>query len=231
MSFISLDEVIATASSTIADANSQFRLLARQWICTLALPQLGISEDDIKTVSLIPTSLAIPKPPDFRALIDISLFDSNNCPLDHKFRTGAKRIYRDTRATGSAIVGSDTTNVVNCLPVDVSMDTYSFHLGTNGDRVAALIVRYYSYPTDEKGLPLIRLDEALALSYFCRFMWAVRQKESLNLRETERIGWATQCDIIRARKKMASLTHENMKSIINNTWMRGMPKFQQLDQF
>lgn len=231
MNFVTLDETVATAASTIADANSQFRLIARQWICRLALPQLGISEDDVKTVTLYPTSLAVPKPSDMRALLDISLFDANDRPLDHKFRYGAKRIYRDTRtAIGAVVDGGDSVSTTGAIPIDLGMDNYSFHLGTNGADVAAMIVRYYAYPTDDNGLPLIREDEMLALAFFCRFMWSVRNNAPLNVREMDRMQWATQCDMIRARKKMASLSPEHMKQI-TNLWVRGLPNFSFSKQF
>lgn len=225
MGFISLNEVLATAESTIKDATSNFKLLARQWVCTLAMPELGISEDDVKTIPLYPKNFTVPKPPDFRALLDISLYDAAGNPLDHKFRAGGKRIYRDTRILPAASAGGSTAALNLRVPVDVSLDTYSFHLGTNGENVATILVRYYGYPIDEKGLPLIRQEEVLALVFFCRFMWAFRQNESRSEIEQNRQMWAKQADKVKAGKKMAAITPEHMKTIVNSTWMRGIPKF------
>jgi hypothetical protein len=224
MSFITLDEVTALAQSTTKDAASNYRLLCRNWICTLALPDLGISEDDIKVARLLPKNLTVPKPVDFRSLLDISVFDTNDQPLDHKYRSGSKRIYTDTRLVATATNGSSST--VNALvPVDISSDTHSFHLGTNGANVGSIVIRYYCYPSDENGIPLIRQEEAMACVFFCKYMWAIRQNNSRSEIEQFRQIWATECDRARARKKMVGITPEMMKTVIKSTWMRSIPSF------
>jgi len=223
--FISLDEVVATASTIVKDADSKFKLLCRQWVASLALPELGISDDDVRVVELIPINYTVLKPKDFRALIDVNVFDSNGCQLQHKFRAGGKRIYRDDRLRPVATTSQQTLN--DRIPVDISMDTTSFHLGTNADQVFSIVVRYYSYPVDdETGLPLIRQEEALACVYFCRFMWSARNNDNRSEIEQNRQWWMLEADRVKAKKKMASLTPEHMKRIVNSVWMRNIPSFQ-----
>jgi len=230
MSYISLDEVVATASTIVKDSNSLFKLLCREWICRFALPELGISDDDVKIAQLIPINYTVLKPADFRALVDISLFDSTGNQLAHKFRAGGKRIYRDSRLRP---VASNTDQTLNGLiPCDISMDNQSFHLGTNADQVASIVVRYYCYPVDdETGLPLIRQEEALACVYFCRFMWSARQNDNRSEIEQNRTWWMLEADRVKAKKKMASLTPEHMKRIVNSVWVRSIPNFREFNSF
>ncbi len=223
--FVTLDEVIATASTLIKDVTTTDKLLFRQWIGMMALPELGISEDDVKIVTLYPVEFAAQKPNDMRALIDVSLFDCNGCTLPHKYRTGGKRIFRDGRIPRTAIVTTETQNIANAIPVDISDDNYSFQLGTNGDKVAVIVVRYWAFPTDDSGQPMIRQEDMMACAYFCLFMHAVRENKSRSEIEQNRIYWATESDRCRARKKMYSLSPDKMQTIIKNIWMRGIPSF------
>lgn len=223
---VSMDEVIATAASTLKNVTTTDKLLFRQWIAMMCLPELGISEEDVKIVELFPVDFAAQKPDDMRSVIEVSLFDTNGCQLAHKFRSGGKRIYKDTRLIRAAIVGSDTEQQLNNLiPVDISDDAYAFHLGTNGDLVGSIVVRYFCYPTDNNGLPLIRQEEVMACVYFCRFWWEMRENSSRAAIEQNRLMWAAESDRCRARKKMLSLSPDKMKTIIKGTWMRYIPSF------
>lgn len=225
MVFLGMNEIVATAVSTIKNATTTDELLFRQWIGLLALPELGISEEDVKIVTLYPLNFSAQKPEDMRTLIELSLFTADGRQLYHKYRAGGKRIYADTRIPPTAVVDTTAEQIANQVPVDVSDDAYAFHLGTNGDQVAAIVVRYYCYPTDDNGLPLIRQDEAMAVIFFCRFMWAMRNNDSRSEIEQNRQMWMLESDRCRAKKKMYSLSPEKMKTIIKSTWMRGIPSF------
>lgn len=230
MSFISLDEVLATAQSTIKDADSNDKVIWRQWLGILAIPELGMSEQNIRIVELIPQEFHAAKPNDCRGIIDISLFDSSNCPVAHVWRAGSERIYRNTQPPfRTAIVGPppDTSaQPIGCIvPVDVSDDSQSIHLGTNADLVAKIILRYFAFEVDETGLPLIDQEDTLALVYFIQFMTAMREKESPSLIASYKINWEKEADRCRARKKSRSISNEVMKTVVSRIWMRLIPRF------
>lgn len=224
MSLVSVDEVIATAQSTMKDADSMSKLIWRQWVCLLAIPELGISSEDVKVVTLYPNNFTVPKPDDLKVLIDIACYDANGCELKHKFREGNKRIYPDVRLLRTAIVSPPETQTLNGLiPVDVSQDPYSVNLGTNGDKVAAIVMRYYTYPTSDDGLPLIRQEEVLPILFFLDYMWAKRSNENQSEILSKQQTWFRAADKIKAQKKMWGVTNEVMKTVVNN-WMRLIPQ-------
>lgn len=219
-----MDEVIATAQSTLKDADSMSKLIWRQWVGILALPELGISSEDVKVVTLYPNNFTVPKPDDLKALIDIACYDTNGCELKHIFRSGSKRIYPDRRLLRTAIVSPPETQTLNDLvPVDVSDDNYQFNFGTNGDKVASMLVRYYVYPTDDNGLPLIRQEETLPIVFFLQFMWANRQNENQSEISVKEQRWLRAADKIKAQKKMWGVSDEIMKSVVRN-WCRLIPQ-------
>jgi hypothetical protein len=189
----------------------------------MGLQDLGLSDEDVKTVVLYPKNGLAKKPEDMRSMIDLSLYDSSGNQLTHKFHTGGKRIYEDQRLYDA--YGITTGGIVNEIPVDVSEDRWNIVLGTNGDHVYSIILRYFSYPIDpENGLPLIREDETMALLYFIRFMWAMRKDDNRSeIAEKQRM-WYMESDRVKARKKMESLSPEKAKAIMRN-WMRMIPSY------
>jgi len=225
MSLVGVDEVIATAQSTMKDADSMSKLIWRQWVCLLALPELGIASDDIKVVTLYPNNFTVPKPDDLRVLIDIACYDAQGCELKHKFREGSQRIYPDRRISRTAnVTPTGTTQTLNGLiPVDVSQDPYSVNLGTNGDKVVAIVMRYYVYPTSDDGLPLIRQEEVLPILSFLDYMWAKRQNENQSEIAAKQLTWFRAADKIKAQKKQFGVTNEIMKTVVNN-WLRLIPQ-------
>lgn len=180
----------------------------------MGLQDLGISDEDVKSIVLYPKDGVAKKPDDMRVMIDLNLIDASGNQLKHKFRTGGFRMYEDDRIEG-----------VYEIPVDVSEDRFNIILGTNGDSVNKIVIRYFAYPIDpQTKLPLIREDETMALLYFIRFMWAMRKDDNRSeIAEKQRM-WYMESDRIRARKKMESLTPEKAKSIMKS-WMRLIPDF------
>lgn len=221
---IGLDEAIATAQSLVKGADSSDKLIWRQWICQLIIPELGTSEDDIKNVVLYPLNYTVPKPDDCKAIIEMALYDAAGCQLEHKYRAGSQRIYVDRRKVLSATTSTTDEQLNNLIPVDVSANAYSINLGTNGNLVAAIVLRYFTYPTDDAGLPLIRKEELNAVIMGLRYYWALRQNESRSEIDQNEKAWMLASDRCRARKKMDSVNHEVMKTVIHD-WVRAIPKF------
>jgi len=228
MNTIGVDDIIATVQSSGKTITSHDKLIFRQWIAVLCLPVLGLAEEDVKTVALLPINGTVPKPDDVRCVIDISLFDVNGCPLAHKFRRGGQRIYRDDRILPAALVTppDNTAQALSGLiPVDVSEDAYSIFLGTNADRVTTILLRYYAAALDDGGYPLIRTDESMAILLFLHYMIAMRDNENQSEIQAKEIRWKQEADRVKAHKKSMSVTNEVMKYITNSVWMRGIPNF------
>lgn len=213
MNYVSIDTVIARAQTTIPQADTMDKNIWREWVW-MGLQDLGISDEDVKSVVLYPHEGIAKKPTDMRVMLDLNLYDSAGNQLSHRFRTGGYRLYDDTRI-----------QTIIPIPVDVSEDRWNIILGTNGNDVAKIVIRYFSYPIDpETNLPLIREDETMALMYFIRFMWAMRKDDNRSeIAEKQRM-WYMESDRIRARKKMESLTPEKAKTIMKS-WMRLIPDF------
>lgn len=215
MNYLSIDEIVATAETVIPKATTEDKLIWRNWTW-LALQDLGISDEDIKSATLYPKNGLCKKPDDFRVLVDLVCVDSANAQLVHKFRTKGHRLYYDTR---------NDLQITSGIPVDVSEDRFNFILGTNADDVAALNIRYFAYPIDKKtGLPMIREDEVMAIIYFIRYMWAMRKDDNRSEIQEKQVAWFRESDRVRARKKMTSLTEEKAKSI-GKSWMRLIPSW------
>lgn len=226
MNYVTLDETIRTAQSTLKDVDSAPILVWRQWVAMLCMPELGVSDENVKIITLYPVDFMVDKPDDMKALIDVAMYDANGCYLRHKFQKGGERIYPDDRLWPTAVVGTDTSQSLNSLiPVDISEDAFKFHLGTNGDKVYSIIVRYYVSPVDENGLPLIRQDETLAVVYFLHHLWAIRQNENQSEIEAKEMRWKIQADRVRASKKMRGVSNESMKTLVQSIWMRAIPSF------
>ncbi len=215
MSYVDIDTVIARAETVIPKSTTEDKAIWREWVW-MSLQDLGISDEDIKSATLYPKNGLCKKPDDFRVLVDIVCVDSNNSQLVHKFRTKGHRLYYDTRTDLQTPSG---------VPVDVSEDRFNFILGTNADDVAAVNIRYFSYPIDKKtGMPMVREDEVMAIIYFIRYMWSMRKDDNRSEIQEKQVAWFRESDRVRARKKMNSLTEEKAKAI-GKSWMRLIPDF------
>lgn len=224
MEYLPLNSVIAEAISITPDTDAADWAVARQWAVT-AMMQLGTSEDEIEVCRIDAKNLVLMKPKDMRQCIEMALYDSSDCYIPHVFHAGKKRIYPDNRYFPTATNTSTTNNNTQYLylyPVDVSEDQQAFYLGTNATQVSYAMVRYYAYPLDENGLPMIRQDEKFAI--MCYIRWAKSAKRNENQGEIAGnwMMWAAQHDRARAMKK--KITVDKGKTI-SREWMRLLPSF------
>lgn len=215
MNYVSIDEVVSLARTTIGTSDKADEVLFLQWSWE-AMQDLGISSDEIEVCTLVPKNLLAKKPDNCRALIDIALYDANGNRFHHVFRTGKKRIYPDFTSPQSII----TTSGEIPTTLDVSEDRHSIVLGTNATDVSYIVIRYFSYPVDKNGLPMVREDEKMAIVYFIRHMWALRKNENRSEIAQNREMWMLESDRTRARKK--NISNEQAKTIIKR-WMRLIP--------
>lgn len=224
MSFVTLNQVTAFAMTIVKKANLADRNTWREWVYYCIL-DLGCSDNEIKTCVLYPKNGVAKLPDHCRQIIELSLFDNGNPPqqLTHKYRAGKTRIYSDVRNLPAASTGGGTSTINNLIPVDVSNDEFSIHLGTNGDNVASIILRYFSYPIDEATkLPLIREEDMMACAYFIRFMEALRSNDNRSEIDQNQRLFFQEADRARARKKAESMTFEKAKTLMKDL-MRLVP--------
>lgn len=228
--YVDMNAVIAEALSITPQSDAADWSFARQW-CVTAIEQLGTSEDEIKVAQILNQNLVMPKPDDMRQFIELSLYDGFGNYIPHEFRAGRKRIYPDTRNWPVNVL-VPTNNFNHAIqspqqyftPVDVSEDQLNFFLGTNGTMVAYSYVRYFAYPVDANGLPMIRLDEKFAV--MCYIQWAKASRKGDNQSEIAQKWqmWALQADRARAHKKASSLSNDKMIGI-SRSWVRLIPNF------
>jgi hypothetical protein len=224
--YLKLDNVTALAQTVIKDTDDRDRNIWKQW-CYEALLQLGIGDEEIRVAELYPQNGIAPLPDDCRYVLEFSLFDSAGNQLKHLFRTGKTRIYNDTRVPRVAFA---TEEQENCVPVDVSMDRTNVHLGTNGENVATIVMRYFAYPVDEDGIPMIREEDAMACVYFIRYMHGLRQDDNRSKIAQDQQAWFMEADRARARKKMSSMSPDKARSILTELTSM-LPNFRSIQSF
>lgn len=230
--YCDMNAVIAEALSLTPQSDAADWSFARQW-CVTAIEQLGTSEDEIKVAQILAQKLVIPKPDDMRQFIELALYDSWGNYIPHEFRAGRKRMYPDLRLFPLQIVVPPNTGITDSInttvqqyfvPVDVSEDQNNFFLGSNGNQVVYALVRYFAYPVDSNGLPMIRLDEKFAVMCYLWFAKAKRKGDNQSeIAEAWKL-WAIQADRARAHKKASNLVNDKMVSIARN-WVRFLPNF------
>lgn len=227
MNYVSIDNVTALAMTIVKGSDLADRNIWREWIYE-CVKDLGCSDNEIKTCVLYPHSGIAKLPIHCRQIIELSLFDNGNPPkqLLHQFRPGKTRIFSDVRTIPSASAGAtDAQNQqINALtPVDVSNDEFSIHLGTNGNNVASILIRYFAYPIDEKtGMPLIREEDMMACVYYIRYMEALRADDNRSKIQQDQITYFQEADRARARKKAESMTFDKAKTLMKDM-MRLLP--------
>lgn len=220
--YVGIDQVIAFAKTIVKDANNADTNVWRDWVYTGALLHLGVSDDEIDVAEVYPRNYIAPLPEHCRLILGLSLFDLQGKTLRHKYRAGKQRIYSDTRLAKTALGAS--TDVNNSVPVDVSSDRYNLILGTNGDIVDKIVVRYFKYPLDDKGQPLIREEDIYACALFIKLMQAMRDDANRSAIGQYDAMWKQAADKAKAEKRMASLTPEVAKTIMKDS-LRLIPQF------
>lgn len=222
MQYIDIDTVVARAL-TIVGASGDDEVLknvAREWVWG-ALVDLPITDDAIKVTKVYPKNLIIKKPDDFRRGLDIALYDAADCFIPHAFHTGKGRIYPNTEqyAFTHEVDGQEVTHYI---PVDLSEDAKCYYLGTNGAGVSYAKIRYYTYPVDAKGWPLIPEEASMTCMYFIRYMASLRRNENQSeIANNERL-YKIESDRCRARLK--AISGEGVKTI-GSIFNRLIPNF------
>jgi hypothetical protein len=223
MNYIPYDEVVSEAITAIgAEGEDE---IAKQYVKTFlwrGLQKLGDSNEQLETVKLYTKNLLIKKPKDYKKLDSICLYDSADNQLPHLYHSG-KRVYPQT--DGINYYTTDSTGVAVSEfvgPIDISENEQNFVLGTNGTDVAYMLLRYWQYPLDADGIPLIREDEVEALILYARLRWSMRKNVNQSEIRENRIAWMQAADQCKALKK--STSNEEAKTI-HRSLNRMIPNF------
>lgn len=214
MNYVDFDEVLAEAISTIgAQGDDEIaKQFCRQWIYR-GLQKLGSTDNTIEVCTVYAKNLLIKKPKNLKKLDEIALYDANDVFIPHVWSAGNTRIYPNTQQYSYIINEGTDEEVTYTLPVDLSENKTSYVLGTNGAMVSYALVRYYPYPIDVNGNPLVREDEVEALSFYCRYRWSMRKNENQSEIRENKIAWMEAADYCKAEKKSSDFSNETRKKI------------------
>jgi hypothetical protein len=223
--FVEFEEVVSESIATIGAAGNDeiAKQYCRQWLYR-GLMQLGTTDDTIEVCKVDAKNLLIKKPKNLKKLLEIALYDANDCFLPHTYRSGNKRIYPETGGYTYTVNEGTDEEVTYTLPVDLSENRTSYVIGTNGTMVSYGMLRYYPYPLDQNGIPLIREDEVEALTLYCRLKWSMRRNENQSEIGQNRLAWQQAADICRAAKKSADMSNETRKAMASD-FNRMLPNF------
>lgn len=222
MNYVNLDSVIAEAISVVGVGVDEELMagFARQWVWT-AVCDLPVTEDNIKVCEITNKNFTLKKPDDMRRFLEIALYDSSDRYIPHVFHAGKKRIYPDYRIFPAATNNPDH---VNCVPVDLSEDQFAFYIGSNGTTVSYAKVRYFAYPLDKDGMPLIRQDDVLTCIYYVRFMASLRKNDNRSEIQQNELLYKAEADRARAKRKSQDLSTDKLKTI-SGVMNRMIPSF------
>lgn len=226
MQYVPLDTVVARAISVVGDDNDNelMKLYAREWVW-MAVIDLPVTEDNVKVCNIAAKNLMLKKPDDMRRFLEISLYDANGCYVPHMFHAGKKRIYPHFNRFHNHHTATGTTNNhhIHCEPVDLSEDQFAFIIGTNGSDVAGGMIRYFAYPIDKDGLPMVREEDVMTCVYFVRFMASMKKNDNRSAIQQNELLFKQEAD--RARAKRKSNRSEDENKTITSIMTRMIPSF------
>lgn len=216
MQYVTFDEVVSEAISIIGASGDDevAKNFARQFIWR-GLQKLGSSDDQLE-VSRVDAKNLLIKKPKMKRFDAIALYDASDNLIPHVFHSGGgKRIYPDVESYSYKVVTdagtADEETTTYYLPVDLSENRQSFVIGTNGTQVAYALIRYWGYPVDSAGEPLIQECEVEALTLYVRYKWSQRKNENQSEIQANKLAWMEAADWTIAHKKSVDNHGEKKK--------------------
>lgn len=225
MKYVELDSVVAEAVATLGLSGDDdlAKNFCRQFIWRFVV-DLPITDDSLKVSKVTPKNLILKKPDDMRRALDIALYDNADSLIPHKFHSGKSRIYPNTESYQITTNEGTDEEETYYVPVDLSEDGQAFYLGTNGSTVSYALIRYFAYPLDKSGQPMIREEAVEAATLYCRYKWSLRKNENQSeIANNERM-YKMEADRCRARLKSFDMSDEHRKAIAASM-NRLMPNF------
>jgi hypothetical protein len=198
MKLVDFDEVVAEAAMMIGYGEDieTCKNFSRQWIWRakqkMATPDIAIEVCQIHVKNLLAR-----KPKNLKQLLDIALFDASGCQVTHVFHQGNKRVFPNYEVVNE-----------ECAAVDVSENSTSYVIGTNGTDVSYVIIRYYPLPLDENNEPQVYEHEVDACKAYVRYQWSMFKNENQSEIAVNRQTWKEECDWAIAKTKSLDLNNE-----------------------
>jgi len=199
-SFVPVDQVIATFKSITEGADTIDRAFVKEWVY-LGLTELGPNMAWIsEPVTLYPIDSGLQKPLDMYSPIDIALYDVNGAELKYAYRGKNYRIH----VSDNSLLNNAEYAPGLGAPIDLSEDSYYFHLGSNAGSVAYAILKYWKFPTDENGELKIPEQDVFTLSLFCKYMYYMRKDDKVGMGQFHNL-WIAARNEARTAHKIPSM--------------------------
>ncbi len=208
--FLDIDEVIANASTVIKGMNSELELLARQWVW-LALRKIGPSFNDIDVIDIEVIDKTIQKPIDCISVIDLALYDGSGIELGYRYnKGGSSRTHRK----------QDVNQLLNIYE-DPHFIHISDDLNSQGLYPTVCRLRYYKFPLDDCGMPLVPEIHLFPIMMFIKWMYEMRENPNNSFSvASARNDFMQALDVARTNNK--SVTPIQAKEIAR-TWKSMLP--------
>lgn len=208
--FLEIDEVIANASTIIKGMDSELELLARQWVW-LALRKIGPSFNDIEVADIDVIDKTVTKPLDCISLIDLALYTSDGGEIGYRYNKGGS----------SRTHGKDNTGTLLNIYEDPHFIHISDDLTSYGLTPTVCRLRYYKFPLDSCGMPLVPEIHLFAVMLFIKWMYELRENpnNSFSL-SVARNDFMSALDVAKTQNK--SVTPIQAKEIAR-TWKSMLP--------
>lgn len=214
--YVDFEEVVSESIAILGASGDDevAKNFARQFIYR-GLQKLGSSDDQLEVSKVDARNLLIKKPQKMKRFDAIALYDANDNYIPHVFHSGGKRVYPNVESYSYKVVTNEGTEdeetTTYYLPVDLSENRHSFVLGTNATQVSYALIRYWGYPVDTAGLPLIQECEVEALTLYVRYKWSQRKNENQSEIQANKIAWMEAADWTVAHKKSVDNHTEKKK--------------------
>ena len=208
--FLDIDEVIANASTIIKGMNSELELLARQWVW-LAIRKIGPSFNDIEVADIDIIDKTITKPIDCISVIDLALYSDDGSELGYRYnKGGSTRTHRKED--------------VNAL-LNIYEDPHFIHISDefNSSFTSPVLcrLRYYKFPLDSCGMPLVPEIHLFPVMMFIKWMYEMRENPNNSYSvSAARNDFMSALDVAKTMNK--SVTPIQAKEIAR-TWKSMLP--------
>lgn len=194
-----MDQCTAFAVASIATATNEDRLLFKNFVYQ-AYIDIGPNKSWLHECVVPVEDLSIKKPSDLSTLVDMALYNANDCEVPYTFHPSATtRIHVDRFLIHSAV-----TQQRILTRIDVAEDAWYFNLGSNGSIVSYAKLRYLALPTDKNGDLLIPDYYQMAMMLFCRWMWSMRKNDNRSEIDQNRTYYQVERDKVKGKNKMPS---------------------------
>jgi hypothetical protein len=187
-----MDEAVASVATVMKDIERPERNILKHWIY-LAIKAIGPTNVNIKETDprLQVSGLVARKPEDMISAIEMALYDANGKEYKYRFKGQGKR------------VSLNRETYIESIPV--SWDEFYIYLGSEGEGITEIALRYYAMPFDDNGLPMIDENHLIAIIAFCRMMAAMRENNNQSAIQLNTQEWKLQREYAKTRSKMPSM--------------------------